>query len=70
MPWGKSPRYQLDMRLDGLQSRSERDGEVKKKNPITLPTGKWTPAAQPVAQTLWRYSKCSGKESETEFSNK
>jgi hypothetical protein len=46
-PQGKSPRYPLDRRLGGPQSRSERGGE--EKNPQPLP-GIEPPTIQPVAQ--------------------
>jgi hypothetical protein len=47
LPPGKSPRYPLDRRLRGLQSRSGRHGEVK----ILTPTGTrtWLSSPQPVA---------------------
>jgi hypothetical protein len=40
-PRGKSPRYPLDGRLGGPQSRSRRHGEVK----ILVPTGTRTPTS-------------------------
>jgi hypothetical protein len=35
LPWGKDPRYPLDRRLDGPQSRSGHKGQ--RKNPLPLP---------------------------------
>jgi hypothetical protein len=37
-PWGKSPRYPLNIRLGGPQSRSGRHGEVKNLAPIGIGT--------------------------------
>jgi hypothetical protein len=53
-PWGKSPRYPLDRRLGGLQSRSGRCGEQK----ILDPTGTRTPTPRRPAssQSLYRLS--------------
>jgi hypothetical protein len=45
-PWGKSPRYPLDMRLGGLESRSGRCGEEKH----LAPAGNRTPAVHPVSR--------------------
>jgi hypothetical protein len=37
LPPGKSPFYPLDRRLGGIQSRSQRGGEEKKKLEMCLP---------------------------------
>jgi hypothetical protein len=50
LPRGKSPRYLLDMRLDGPQSQSRRRGEGK----ILDPTEIRTPA--PRSSSRLRYS--------------
>jgi hypothetical protein len=44
--WGNSPRYALNTKVGGPQSRSERGGEKKK---IPAPAGNRTPLVQPVA---------------------
>jgi hypothetical protein len=48
LPQGKSPRYPLDRRLGGPQSRSGRGGEEKNSQP--LPELE-PPIIQPVAQS-------------------
>jgi hypothetical protein len=50
-PRGKSPRYPLDRKLDGPQSRSGRHGEVK----ILDPTGTRTPTPRSAS----RYTDCA-----------
>jgi hypothetical protein len=45
LPWENRPRYPLDMRLGGPQSRSGRCGVEKN----VAPAGILTPAVQPVA---------------------
>jgi hypothetical protein len=45
----RAPRYSLDRRLGGPQSRTEHDGEKK----IPAPAGNRTPGVQPVAQSLY-----------------
>jgi hypothetical protein len=45
LPSGRSPRYQVDRRLGGPQSRSGR-GDGEKKNPVIAPVGKWTTVVQ------------------------
>jgi hypothetical protein len=45
-PRGKSPRYPLDLRLGGPQSRSGRRGKEKNR----FPAGNWTLAVQPFAR--------------------
>jgi hypothetical protein len=47
LPQGKSPCYQLDMRLGGPQSRSGRGGE--KNNPQPLPDSK---PGSPIIQSV------------------
>jgi hypothetical protein len=54
-PRGKTPRYQLDNRLGGSQSRSERSGEEK----ILAATVTRTPTSllvQPIASRYYRLS--------------
>jgi len=46
-PQEKSPRYSLDWRLDGPQSRSRRGGE--EKGPFPIPAGNRIPVVQPVS---------------------
>jgi hypothetical protein len=46
LPWGKSPRYPLDRRLDVPQNKSELYGEEKNLDPA----GKQTPAVHLVAR--------------------
>jgi hypothetical protein len=46
-PQGKSPRYPLDRRLGGPQSRSGRSGEEKNSKPLP---GLEPPVIQPVVQ--------------------
>jgi hypothetical protein len=50
-PQGKSPRYPLDRRLGGPQSRSGHGGEEEKSQ--RAPVGNWTPVIQPVVYSLY-----------------
>jgi hypothetical protein len=47
LPQGKSPRYLLDRRLGGPQSRSGRGGEEKNSQPLSVLE---PPIIQPVSQ--------------------
>jgi hypothetical protein len=51
-PLGKDPRYPLDRKLGGPQSRS---GRCEEENNFSTPAGKRTPPVQPVAPhyTIW-----------------
>jgi hypothetical protein len=48
-PQGKSPRYPLDRRLGGPQSRSGHGGEEKNSQPLPRESNPRTPIVQPVA---------------------
>jgi hypothetical protein len=65
---GKTPRYPLDRRLCGPQSRSRRCGGEK----IIVPTGTRTPTSRSRSQSLYRLSypdSCSGSGSSSSCSN-
>jgi hypothetical protein len=54
LPWGKSPRYQLDRRMRGPQSRSGRNGE--ENNLLPLPGIEAQPSSlQSVAISTEKY---------------
>jgi hypothetical protein len=59
LPPGKDPRYPLDRRLGGPQSRSGRGGEeIDFQPPPEIEP--WTPIVQPVAQRYTDWAKQAG----------
>jgi hypothetical protein len=55
-PQGKSPRYPLDRRLDGPQSRSVHGVEEKNSHSPRRESNPYHPIVQPIAQSLYRLS--------------
>jgi hypothetical protein len=60
LPQGKEPRYPLDRRLGGPQSRSGRNGEEKNSHPRRESNTR-TPIAQPIKDVTMSLSSCRQK---------